>query len=282
MRVSSSIANSQLKIAIPSKVFAMTICQTFRNLSHETWTFLEKARGVGHQPLEETITDNNIIEIKSLHPRDVKTTTFSKRREARTGADWEWWFANNAKSSWFGVRVQAKILKFASNRYEALHYQTQTSVLISDAAKNGLYPLYCFYSQWPLTTAIQPRQCKTFPNAPENYGCALVDAHTISGLKGSSNSDYLASIMALAYPWCCLVCCNGGQVSATGGDLPARVRGFLQGVMQASGAHQRVDIPNAVGQPPSYVIATMQDEDDFADPNDENLAGVMVILGNDG
>lgn len=49
----------------------MTICQTFRNLSQTTWAFLDKARGVGHQPLEETVTDNNVIEIKALHPGEV-------------------------------------------------------------------------------------------------------------------------------------------------------------------------------------------------------------------
>jgi len=259
----------------------MTIFQTFRNLSHETWTFLEKARGVRHQPLEETITDMHVIELKARHPMEVKTTTFSKRREARTGADWQWWFTNKAKSSWFGVRVQAKILKFVSNRYEALHYKSQTSVLISDAAKNGLYPLYCFYSQWPLATAIHPKQCGTFPNAPESYGCSLVDAHTISSIKASPNSDSLVSIMAVAYTWSCLVCCNGGQVGAPDSDLPGRVRGFLDGVMQSSGAPNTTDVPNVISRPPSYVIATMQNEGDFVDPQDENLAGVMVIVGND-
>lgn len=260
----------------------MTICQTFRNLSHETWTFLEKARGVGHQPLEETITDKNVIELKALHPIEVKTTTFSKRREARTGADWEWWFTNKANSVWFGVRVQAKILKFMSNRYEALHYKSQTSVLISDAAKNGLYPLYCFYSQWPLATAINPKQCGTFPNAPESYGCSLVDAHTISSIKASPNSDSLASIMGVSFPWSCLVCCNGGPVSASNNDFPQRVRGFLRIVMRSSGASDTTDVPNVMSRPPSYVIATIKNEGDYVDLPDENLAGVIVIMGNGG
>ncbi len=46
----------------------MTLCETFRELSHETWAFMGKARSVSHQPLEETITDNNIIEIKLRIP----------------------------------------------------------------------------------------------------------------------------------------------------------------------------------------------------------------------
>lgn len=259
----------------------MSLCQTFRNLAHGTWFYLERARGVGHQPLEETVTDNNVIGLKALHPSEVKTTTFSKRREACTGADWEWWFTNRAKSSWFGVRVQAKILKFGSNRYEALHYKTQTSVLISDAARNGLYPLYCFYSHWPLTTAIHPRQCGTFPNAPESYGCALVDAHTVSAIKGSSNSDSLTSIMTMAYPWSCLVCCGRGQADAPSEDLPGKVRGFLQEVMHTSGEVQKANIPDVVERPPNYVIATVQNEGDHADPGDQRLAGVMIIVGGD-
>ncbi len=258
----------------------MTICQTFRKISHETWTFLEKARSVGHQPLEETITDKNVIELKALHPIEVKTTTFSRRREARTGADWEWWFTNKTKSAWVGVRVQAKILRFTSNRYEALHYKSQTSVLISDAAKNGLYPLYCFYSQWPLATAIHPKQCGTFPNAPESYGCSLVSAHAISSIKAYPNSDSLASVMAVSYPWSCLVCCTGGPVKAPNIDLPQRVRSFLGDVLH-SGKSNTAGVPSAMNRPPSYVIATMQNEGDYVDPQDENLAGVMVIMENE-
>lgn len=259
----------------------MSICQTFRNLSNETWIFLERARGVGHQPLEETVTDKNIVEIKALHPREIKTTTFSRRREARTGADWEWWFTNRTHSSWFGVRVQAKILKFASNRYEALNYKNQTAVLIADARRHGLYPLYCFYSHWPLSTSIHPTQCSTFPNTPESYGCSLVDAHTINSLKTSRDLDSLAKIMAMAYPWSCLVCCNGARMTGSGGDLPQRVKTFLGDVLRSPVVLQDADVPSAVSRPPDYVLATMQDEGGFADPRDENLAGVMVIVENE-
>ena len=123
----------------------MTLCETFRDLSNETWAFMGKARGVLHQPLEETITDNNIIEIKLRHPAEVITTTYNKRQEAGTGADWEWWFTNSKKNNWFGVRVQAKILKFKGERFEQLHYNNQTDVLIAKCKQGGLVPLYCFY-----------------------------------------------------------------------------------------------------------------------------------------
>lgn len=266
----------------------MTICQTFINLSHETWTFLEKARDVKHQPLEETITDKIVIELKALPRLEVKTTTFSRRRERGTGADWEWWFTNEARSAWFGVRVQAKILNFVSNRYEALNYKSkasdkdQTSVLISDAENNSLYPLYCFYSHWPLATAIDLKQCRTFPNAPESYGCSLVDAYTIKNIKSSADSNSLASIMAVAYPWSCLVCCKGGLVSASGSGLPRQVRSFLDGIMPRSSVMPDSSaVPEVKSTPPDYVIATMQNEGDSGTPPDENLAGVMVIVGND-
>lgn len=256
----------------------MNICQTFSRVSQQTWKFLEVARGVRHQPLEETITDNNIIEIKALHPRDVITTTFSKRQEAKTGADWEWWFTNSATSSWFGVRVQAKILKLASNRYEALHYKSQTSVLIADAAKNKLYPLYCFYSHWLANTAAYPTQCGTYRNTPESYGCSLVDAYTIDNIKTLPASDSLASIMAIAFPLSCLVCCHGTRGTPSSGDLPTRVRKFLHNVIRSHSVRQVGDVPELARRPPDYVIATMRSEGDFADPDDANLAGVMVFV----
>lgn len=78
------------------------------------------------------------------------------------------------------------------------------------------------------------------------------------------------------------MCCGGGQVGASSGDLPSRVRGFLQGVMQRAPVRQQVEIPSVVERPPVYVLATIHNEGDYADPNDENLAGVMVIVGNDG
>ena len=87
----------------------MSLCQTYRDLSFRTWRYLEKARSVSHQPLEETITDNNFIELKLRHSNEVLTTTYNRIQEGKNGADWEWWFTNKGKTAWYGVRVQTLV-----------------------------------------------------------------------------------------------------------------------------------------------------------------------------
>lgn len=259
----------------------MTFCQTLRHISHETWSFLGKARSVSHQPLEETVTDNNIVEIKLLHPAEVVTTTFTKRKEAKTGADWEWWFTNASKTAWFGVRIQAKILKFQSGRFESLYYKSQTDVLIADAAKHFCYPLYCFYSHWPLGGPISPKQCGNFPSTPKNYGCSLADAYAIKHLKTAKRPDSLAEVMAIAYPWSCLVCCSAGTpINFPDPDLPSRARSFIGKVLTQNSSAQNQDLPEILDTPPNHVVSAMQGEDAFISLDDANLAGVMIIVGN--
>lgn len=260
----------------------MSLCQTFREISHQTWTFIGKARTVSHQPLEETVTDNNIIEIKTRHPSEVITTTFNRKQEATTGADWEWWFTNSGKSAWFGVRVQAKIIKFKSNRFDALYYKNQTHDLITDAEKGGMVPLYCFYANWPLTDPVKTSSCGTFPNAPESYGCSIVDAYAIKKLKAAPGTNALSQIMPLAFPWSCLVCCNGGVGSSVSASLPDRVRDFLKNVMLPAGQIDSYVLPEVVSMPPSHVIAMAMNEAPQSMPDDPNLAGVVIFVGNEG
>lgn len=260
----------------------MTLCETFRELSYETWSFMGRARGVSHQPLEETVTDNNIVEIKVRHPSQVITTTYNRNEEAITGADWQWWFTNSAQNSWFGIRVQAKILKFKSKRYEALKYKNQTDILIKDAKKGGLFPLYCFYSNWPLSCSVPTLQCKTFPNAPESYGCTIVDAYTIKSIKGSPKSDSLNSVMTNAFPWSCLVCCSSGVDDSSSVDLPHRVKRYCESVLMSHDVGNQREVPKIIQRPPDHVIAAMQQESTDTLLDDPRLAGLLIFIGDDG
>jgi hypothetical protein len=262
----------------------MSLCQTFRDLSFQTWRLLEKARNVSHQPLEETITDNNIIELKSRHTHEVITTTYTRHQEAKTGADWEWWFTNTDKSAWFGVRVQAKILNLTTERFAVLNYKNQTNVLINDAQKNGLYPLYCFYSQWALSTSHSPNKYLTFPDAPESYGCSIVDAHTIKNNKNNKNSNTLASVMTNAFPWSCLVCCRGTISSSGSGNdsLPNMVRSFIGNAFIQENHDDNSSLPEIIDRPPQHILALLDGEVNDSKIDDPNLAGAIVIIGNKG
>ena len=39
---------------------------------------------------EETITENNLLEIRRRHPQIVEVRTLTRHEEAQAGADWEW------------------------------------------------------------------------------------------------------------------------------------------------------------------------------------------------
>jgi hypothetical protein len=62
------------------------------------------------------------LELKIKHPREIITTTFTKPKEAVTGADWEWRLTGPS-DDWLGFRVQAKVIELQSSRYEHLHYK---------------------------------------------------------------------------------------------------------------------------------------------------------------
>ncbi|MEH6550095.1 MAG: DUF6615 family protein [Pseudomonadales bacterium] len=258
----------------------MSLCQTYRDLSFQTWRFLEKARSISHQPLEETITDKNLIELKLRHSHDVISTTYNRRQEGVNGADWEWWFTNSRKTAWYGVRAQAKILNFKANKFNALNYKNQTNTLISDARRNGLVPLYCFYAQWPLSTNIQARNCRTFANAPESYGCSIVDAYTIKTNKGKSGSNSLTSVMANAFPWSCLVCCQG-TIQTLDTNLPNRVKSFVDKVILQDSSDD-IPKPQVIEKPPNHITALMHGENIDNRLDDTNLSGAIVVVENDG
>ena len=75
-----------------------TLCETFRSLAFRTFEQMGRARRVGHQPLEETFTDTNILELKDRHPAEIFCQTFTKPQEGINGADWEWWLTDASKS----------------------------------------------------------------------------------------------------------------------------------------------------------------------------------------
>lgn len=257
----------------------MSLCQTFRDLSFQTWRFLEQGRKASHQPLEETVTDKNIIELKLSHPNEILTKTYNRRQEASTGADWQWWFTNRTRNAWYGARVQAKILKFQTDRFEALNYKNQTSTLIHDAQRNGLVPLYCFYSQWPTSTIVSAQNCQTFANSPDSYGCSIVDAYTIQANKSKPGSDSLVHVIANAFPWSCLVCCNG-TIMAPNPDLPNRVKSFIDNLILQAEAGD-VTQPQIVDEPPDHIAALLSGEEEEIHDEEHNLAGVIVVMEGD-
>jgi hypothetical protein len=98
----------------------MALINTFHNRATSTWLRLLTARQLGLHYGEEGLTDENLLCIRKKHSREVRTITFSKKRESHTGADWEWWFMG--VSGFIGFRVQAKVIDPKTVTYEHLHY----------------------------------------------------------------------------------------------------------------------------------------------------------------
>lgn len=209
------------------------LCDTFQSRSRATWALLRKARLLGHQIGEETITDLNLLEIRRRHPAEIRVIPFNKPEEGITGADWEWWFAGST-GWWAPFRIQAKILSPASQEFEELHRRNrntgeyQSDRLIREAAGNSqpIAPLFCLYSNWD-TRAIRPWwRCRSFPQRSPAFGCALVPAPIIPRLRTARRKG-LQDLLPFMLPWHCLVCCHGFDQ----GDLAQRATALWRGMM---------------------------------------------------
>lgn len=262
---------------------AISLCETFRSLAFSTHTQLAKGRRVGHQPLEETFTDLNILELKDRHPSEIFSKTFSKRREGVNGADWEWWLTNSSRSSWLGLRVQAKVLHLATDSFPHLHYKSgtpktyQLSKLKSEAARDGLFPIYCFYTHGTSLKTASGLPCQSFPYAPESYGCALTSITHVANLQAAGEVHDLVSVMAAAVPWHCLVCCTGYSK----GDLPTRARAYLEATFNVS---ESVARDQGVGlelrsRPPRHVLDALEGRE--AEDLPQGVQGVLIIAPHD-
>lgn len=108
---------------------AMTVdpnlCAGFQNASRLVWTLLRRGRDCDYQIAEQTVTDSLLVRVKESHKR-VILRRISQRQEASLGADWEWWFVGRSGRR-TGVRVQAKVLKFATRKFESLYYPTDAT-----------------------------------------------------------------------------------------------------------------------------------------------------------
>jgi hypothetical protein len=253
------------------------LCDTFRALSFRTWDVLAQSRRVGHQPLEETFTDLNLLELKVRHPFEIKTITFTKPQEGINGADWEWWLTDVGHSQWLGIRVQAKVLDLKTNEFKHLHYKKgkiyQSNKLKSRCAAAGLIPLYCIYVHFEGNPRFGMR-CPSFPPANESYGCSITPISTIDLLRNNGLRKNLGDIGQYCLPWHCLVCCKGYG----GTSLPDRAWSFLIGAFGIEpNPNPLNDVPVAGPRnaPPDYVVRLLGNEQ--IEPPDDGIKHITVI-----
>lgn len=262
-----------------------SLCETFRSLAFRTFDQMGRARRVGHQPLEETFTDTNILELKDRHPAEIFCHTFTKPQEGINGADWEWWITDTSESKWLGLRIQAKVLHLNSNTFAHLHYRSgksktyQATKLKREATKDGLIPLYCLYLHESPSSPLSRKRCRTFGHTTESYGCSLVPLAHIEFLQKRGEINDLNSVINGAHPWHCLVCCSGYG----GHTLPERACNFLNTGMDIPIPRKSTKREKEIGrlvtglrdQPPQYVRSIVAGQP--PDETPKSMRGVIVV-----
>lgn len=245
------------------------------------WDRLREARKHSYQVGEESITDFLVLNIKKWGEGKIVIDTFTRHKEAVNGSDWEWWFTGSS-GKWLGMRVQAKVLKLKSEKYEYLHHSNkngqQVDLLIQDANRNGLVPLYCMYTNWRPGDYQASWKCNTYKPSVRHYGTAILNPDEVKRLQ-KKGENHLKDVIGKLRPMHCIFCCSG----FSSGDLPARALGWLEGAgllaESEDGLEQEANRYSLKDSPPYYVTQMLERDlqDDFIDLQDERLRRVTVF-----
>lgn len=240
---------------------SITLCKTIDKLSRQVWRDVGDSHEKGYSLGEESITDYFILNLARMHPQGIRSWKFNHWEESHlTGADWEWWIGSN--SGWYGLLVQAKRIYLYQNnsieKYESLPHsigntgKLQVDLLIEDAKRRGLYPLYCFYN-YLRNPQIKPILCSDKRPDRRAWGCTVASAHAIKTNiynKKISVNDIFPQSRLLT----CLFCPSTPQDTD---DLSTRVRRQVENMH----ALLNIDRPNpAIRQtPPQYIASLIND-----------------------
>ncbi|MBD2003269.1 MULTISPECIES: DUF6615 family protein [Cyanophyceae] len=258
--------------------FKFDICNTFANRAIETWNLMSAGEIAGISISETTLTELNLLEIKRRHPTRVYIKKFSQQDEGKiTGADWEWWIGSN--SQWLGIRVQAKRLKddnalsYSSFAHSNKHGE-QVNMLLDNARKHGLYPMYCFYNSGYIKNFPSRWNCRTFSQQGNLLGCSIADAYTVKKILSQDKKDFSVNLSLISYPWHCIVCCQGFLRSSGYTDsLPGRAASFIQHI--SGGLPEEIQLIRE--EPPPYVQQLLQGE---ATDEEELPEGISYLFVN--
>lgn len=231
------------------------LCGTFVAMAQKIWTDLGRARLLGINRGEETITEDFLLDVQSAHPAEVATFQFTKPEESVTGADWEWWLTNGRE--WVGLLIQAKVLKAKANLYSSIKHKVrgraQIDVLLDQANLKGIPALYFFYNHSLLTFPKLSWNCFSTPPQIEQLGCTVAFAAAVKPLIRQGGVG-ISTLAPVSVPLRCLVCCRGFAGSDDDPSLPRRTNGVVRFLAErAAGDAVRFDIPRLRSEPPAYV-----------------------------
>ena len=177
---------------------------------------------------EETVTEGLLLDLHIHLPGNVLIVPFTKRREARIGADWAWAFVGRDGRSNQGMLVQAKRLYGDDRNYGELYKKTrlrgeshsklQVDRLIERAKRYRLPPVYAFYNHLDDPNRIPRFTCGTlgglYWHCPESWGVSLASAIEVQRARPDKSFD---RHKCHSMPLHCLLCSGGsGQQGAMG------------------------------------------------------------------
>lgn len=186
------------------------VLSLFELLAQSTWDWLGHARRLRMSLSEDTISDITALEIERS-PYGISVVQISKKQERYLGFDWMWAiFRSGALSEVYAVQAKKiRIKQPLSYSYPKLKYRTGSWYQI-DALQNfsfhlGATPLYCFYNNVDIQSAVSHWNCLEQPDAPQ-MGCTLVPLHAVRLVHdGPTPRDFHAiHNTAEAIPWRCL------------------------------------------------------------------------------
>lgn len=126
---------------------------------------------------EETITETNLLELRRRHPTSIRLSTFSRKKESKNGADWEWHVIGRKRRRVQAKRVQKNgILKIAHKIKGS--GDEQIKLLIKDAKKHGCKPVYCLYAS-EAQRSVWKASVPTGTWEEFEYGCLLASAQKV-------------------------------------------------------------------------------------------------------
>jgi len=173
----------------------------FHNASEYLYCWITKQQNVK----EESLTDWLLYYLSEQCP-NIYYQTFSRHKEAETGADWEWWILtpknsnrdkylinhNGDKYNAYRFLVQAKKLHLgSSDNYLNLSYSNkngfQIDLLLEEAQARSAFPLYAFYST---TEPIIEEQVKNI---------IYVNKETLQWCNKCTNGGYLSPAYTISH-----------------------------------------------------------------------------------
>ena len=194
----------------------------FEELAEATWDRIRFGEELDCPQQEETITDINLLEIKRARLANVRVQKISKKKEAKTGLDWEWWIGSN-RTGWWRYAVQAKKVDGA-RRYDLrkkVRGRFQLDILEEYARTNVCVPLYCLYNFNYSPSNVPYWNCNLAYDEPQ-LGCtvARIDVIRQAFKKRAPKTFKALHLSNETLPWRCLVSCPFIVTQARGWHHP--------------------------------------------------------------